>query len=214
MDNRTGIYLIGYIAFMSGMLGALWKSGALDRIGLGWTMIGVMVVLGIGLMTSASSSRRANIVSYHDHESVANNRSKANVHNSVNDKKNTDKTTIIGVMLDRKISVYNRSYMNISLGITIYAILYLFGLIKEIDLYTISLSLMLVVTILVNQKILEYRIKKGYYGDNLYEMKEIISFITEHSDKNDFSDGDKLKKVFPELEENKQKIFSEGVVYE
>ena len=57
MDNRTGIYLTGYIAFMSGMLGALWKSGALDRIGLGWTMIGVMVVLGIGLMTSVSGGR-------------------------------------------------------------------------------------------------------------------------------------------------------------
>ena len=52
----TGMYLFGYIIFIGGVLAALWKLGILDRIGTTWTVIGVVIALGIGIMASVSSS--------------------------------------------------------------------------------------------------------------------------------------------------------------
>ncbi len=56
--DRTRIYLIGYILFMSGVFGALWELEILAKIGTGWTVIGVMIVVGIGLVTSVLTSHR------------------------------------------------------------------------------------------------------------------------------------------------------------
>jgi hypothetical protein len=50
--------------------------------------------------------------------------------------------------------------------------------------------------------VLEYRIKKGLYGTNPYETKEIIQFIEEHSDKSDFIDGGKYKKLIQESDKD------------
>ena len=44
----TGIYLIGYIIMLGGIIAALWKSGFLERIGAAWTIIGVVIAIGIG----------------------------------------------------------------------------------------------------------------------------------------------------------------------
>ena len=49
--------------------------------------------------------------------------------------------------------------------------------------------------------ILAYRIKRGYYGTNQHEAKELLRFLIKHADKTDFSDGDGLKKIFPTPEE-------------
>jgi hypothetical protein len=52
----TGMYLFGYIIFIGGVMAALWKLGILDRIGTTWTVIGVVIAIGIGIMASVSSS--------------------------------------------------------------------------------------------------------------------------------------------------------------
>ena len=52
----TGMYLIGFIVFIGGLLAALWKLGILADIGTTWTVIGVVIALGIGIMISVSSS--------------------------------------------------------------------------------------------------------------------------------------------------------------
>jgi hypothetical protein len=52
----TGMYLFGYIIFIGGVIAALWKLGILDRIGTTWTVIGVVIAIGIGIMASVSSS--------------------------------------------------------------------------------------------------------------------------------------------------------------
>jgi hypothetical protein len=52
----TGIYLFGYIIFIGGVMAALWKLGILDRIGTTWTVIGIVIAIGIGIMASVSSS--------------------------------------------------------------------------------------------------------------------------------------------------------------
>jgi hypothetical protein len=52
----TGMYLLGYVVFIVGILAALWKLGVLARIGTTWTLIGVVIAIGIGIMISVSSS--------------------------------------------------------------------------------------------------------------------------------------------------------------
>ncbi len=48
----TGMYFFGFLIFIGGVLAALWKLGVLDRIGTTWTVIGVVIALGIGIMAS------------------------------------------------------------------------------------------------------------------------------------------------------------------
>jgi hypothetical protein len=52
----TGMYLLGYVVFIAGILAALWKLGVLARVGTTWTLIGVVIAIGIGIMISVSSS--------------------------------------------------------------------------------------------------------------------------------------------------------------
>lgn len=52
----AGMYLIGFVILVGGLLGALWKLGVLASIGTAWTMIGIIVLLGFGIMISVSSS--------------------------------------------------------------------------------------------------------------------------------------------------------------
>jgi hypothetical protein len=52
----TGIYLIGYIILMAGVIGALWKMDVLASIGTAWTLIGVVIAIGIGIMLAVTSS--------------------------------------------------------------------------------------------------------------------------------------------------------------
>ncbi len=58
----TGIYLVGYVILIGGLLAALWKLGVLASIGTIWTVIGVVIVMGIGIMLAISrSGSKANI---------------------------------------------------------------------------------------------------------------------------------------------------------
>ncbi len=52
----TGFYLIGYFVLISGLLAALWKMGVLSSIGAAWSVIGVVIAIGIGIMLAVSSS--------------------------------------------------------------------------------------------------------------------------------------------------------------
>lgn len=52
----TGVYFLGYAILIGGVLAALWKLGVLASIGTTWTLIGVVIVVGIGIMIAVSSS--------------------------------------------------------------------------------------------------------------------------------------------------------------
>ena len=52
----TGMYLLGYVILIGGLLAALWKLGILATIGTTWTLIGVVIAIGIGIMVSVASS--------------------------------------------------------------------------------------------------------------------------------------------------------------
>ena len=51
-----GIYLLGYVILVAGVIAALWKAGILDNIGTGWTVIGLVIAIGIGIMVAVTSS--------------------------------------------------------------------------------------------------------------------------------------------------------------
>jgi hypothetical protein len=52
----TGIYLLGYVILMGGILAALWKMDILASIGTAWILIGVVITVGIGIMLAVTSS--------------------------------------------------------------------------------------------------------------------------------------------------------------
>ena len=52
----AGTYLIGYIVLIGGVLAALWKMGVLASIGIAWTIIGVVILIGLGIMIAVSHS--------------------------------------------------------------------------------------------------------------------------------------------------------------
>jgi hypothetical protein len=58
----TGLYLIGYSVLIIGLLAALWKAGVLASVGAGWTMIGILIAIGIGIMIAVThGGARGNI---------------------------------------------------------------------------------------------------------------------------------------------------------
>jgi hypothetical protein len=50
------MYLVGFIVLIGGVLAALWKLGILDSIGTTWTVIGVVIAIGLGIMIAVSHS--------------------------------------------------------------------------------------------------------------------------------------------------------------
>jgi hypothetical protein len=50
------MYLVGFVIMLGGILAALWKLGILASIGMTWTLIGVAIVIGIGIMIAVSNS--------------------------------------------------------------------------------------------------------------------------------------------------------------
>ena len=52
----AGMYFVGFVVLIGGLLAALWKLGILASIGTTWTMIGVVIVIGLGIMLSVANS--------------------------------------------------------------------------------------------------------------------------------------------------------------
>ncbi len=52
----AGMYLLGFVILVGGLLAALWKLGILARIGTTWTLIGLAVLIGFGIMIAVSNS--------------------------------------------------------------------------------------------------------------------------------------------------------------
>ena len=52
----AGMYLVGFVVCIAGLLAALWKLGILADIGTTWTLIGVVIAIGFGIMIAVSHS--------------------------------------------------------------------------------------------------------------------------------------------------------------
>ena len=49
-----GIFLFGYVILLAGIIAALWQGGVLAQIGTTWTIIGVVIAVGLGIMLAVS----------------------------------------------------------------------------------------------------------------------------------------------------------------
>ncbi len=52
----VGMYFFGFVLLVIGSLLALWKLGWLAQIGTAWTVIGLVMLLGIGVMFAVANS--------------------------------------------------------------------------------------------------------------------------------------------------------------
>jgi hypothetical protein len=52
----AGMYFVGFVFLVGGILAALWKLGLLTGISSTWVLIGVAMLVGVGLMISVSNS--------------------------------------------------------------------------------------------------------------------------------------------------------------
>ncbi|MGC1456901.1 MAG: hypothetical protein WA825_01345 [Steroidobacteraceae bacterium] len=52
----AGMYFVGFVILLGGLLAGLWKLGILARIGATWTVIGIAIALGLGIMIAVSNS--------------------------------------------------------------------------------------------------------------------------------------------------------------
>ncbi|MDM5177447.1 hypothetical protein PO883_09615 [Massilia sp. DJPM01] len=54
--KRAGMYMVGFVVLMGGVLAALWKLAVLANIGAIWTIIGALIPLGCGIMFAVANS--------------------------------------------------------------------------------------------------------------------------------------------------------------
>jgi hypothetical protein len=52
----VGMYFVGFVVLIGGVLAALWKLGILESIGTTWTFIGLAITIGFGIMIAVSNS--------------------------------------------------------------------------------------------------------------------------------------------------------------
>jgi hypothetical protein len=52
----AGMYLVGFVFLVCGILAALWKLGLLAGVGATWIVIGLVILMGFGIMISVSNS--------------------------------------------------------------------------------------------------------------------------------------------------------------
>jgi len=54
----AGMYFFGFVILLGGVAAALWKLGILQSIGTTWTIIGLVILVGFGMMIAVSNSGR------------------------------------------------------------------------------------------------------------------------------------------------------------
>ena len=52
----AGMYFVGFVILIGGVLAALWKLGILQTIETTWIVIGVVILVGLGIMVSVANS--------------------------------------------------------------------------------------------------------------------------------------------------------------
>jgi hypothetical protein len=50
------MYMVGYVIVLIGVIAALWKTGVIERVGAAWTVIGLVIAIGLGVMVAVANS--------------------------------------------------------------------------------------------------------------------------------------------------------------
>jgi len=117
--------------------------------------------------------------------------------------------TIVGVMVGKRLKRDNKAYL-LLISAAVFQLFLAALSSSAFSVTTLGIILIFIGCLSINQRVLEYRIKRGLYGSTAYEANEIVQFITEHSDKSDFTDGGKKKPLAPESDER----LGELVIYD
>ena len=104
--------------------------------------------------------------------------------------------SVVGVMLLDRLKRSTKIQINLILCL---AVNFLLSLLPAIDFsyFLLTLVSLLILAIHADQKLIDYRVKRGWYGKNEFEAREIINFIVSHSNKDDFNGSGGLKKIIP-----------------
>jgi hypothetical protein len=121
-------------------------------------------------------------------------------------KKKFPQLSIAGIIRKRKLDDTSKTmaFLLISLVLSM-----LLSFLNVVNWGTIQIALFMPIVLLyVSQITLDYRILKGFYGNNEREAREIIEFIVKESSGIDFTDHGKPKKILSDanLEEIKQEV--------
>ena len=52
----AGMFFVGFVVLIGGILAAMWKLGVLQNIETTWIVIGVVILMGVGIMVSVANS--------------------------------------------------------------------------------------------------------------------------------------------------------------
>ncbi|MBE3705193.1 hypothetical protein HJ207_21905 [Vibrio parahaemolyticus] len=115
------------------------------------------------------------------------------------DAKDNKKNTIVGVMLLEKAKkgTVQQAILISSIAVYVSSVWFMNS---DINQFVLLFLAFLLLAVFVDQKLMEFRVRKGWYGSNEFETRELIEFITLHSDKDDFNDGSGAKRIIPNPE--------------
>lgn len=128
---------------------------------------------------------------------------------SSTDRSAINRSTVVGMLVGNKIKQDTKSYTYLSSALALHVSAVFLGGV-ELNTGVLALLFTMISGLMINQKVLEYRIKKGLYGTSPYEVREILKYIEEHSDPDDFNDEGGRKKIFQDAVEDAPK---EVIVY-
>lgn len=158
-------------------------------------MLGRSSAIGIALNSGLISSLLQNFLSATDRSAI-------------------NRSTIVGMLVGKKVKEDTRSYIYLFLALVAHLGAVLLGLVG-FNLYITGFLILMIAALAMNQKALEYRIKYGLYGSTPYEVRELIKFIEEHTDKDDFNDHEGRKKIFQDaIEEAPKEVIVYGGAYQ
>lgn len=106
---------------------------------------------------------------------------------------------LLGFLLAKKARQSSVAYFFLFLSLILYWYLSALSIIP-VRIGVLLFISALIIALFIGQQLLEYRIKKGLYGTNEYEAREIIEFILSNKDKSDFTGGKGFKEIFLEPE--------------
>ena len=109
-------------------------------------------------------------------------------------------SSILGLLLGKRMDAYARAYAFGLAALGIGALSNVFLSPEHASPLALLIPAMVLLATFVNQKALELRVSRGYFGNNATEAAEFIKFIQAHSDSSDFGDGDKMRRLYPEAE--------------
>jgi hypothetical protein len=121
------------------------------------------------------------------------------------DRSKKKSNTIVGLMLAERSKKYLSTTYLLLLSLAIQTIFTLVG-ITTMNWFIFWLILFSICALHFDQYLIAHRVRRGWYGRNEYEAREIISFVMSHADKNDFNNSGGLKKLMdtPEAEKPTQ----------